>query len=172
MQLSLTNNGDYRWDEGEPFTITSAHVGVPLELRVGKREQLADLDAIVLHLGATLTPAELDALYNPSLLAADFTLDGRIDGADLAAWATGFGTTTGEPTSGDANGDGIVDGADFLQWQRAASSIPSPATLATVPEPSAGFLALLGLAILSCGRGRSPGREFLTTTHFRLREKM
>jgi hypothetical protein len=70
---------------------------------------------------------------------ADFNGDGRVDGADLASWKTGFGRTTGATRLlGDADGDQDVDGADFLRWQTQLGA--SAAISTAIPEP--GCLAI------------------------------
>ncbi|WP_428304774.1 PQQ-dependent sugar dehydrogenase [Lacipirellula sp.] len=91
-----------------------------------------------------------------ALTPGDFNADAKVDGTDLAAWKTGFGTTTGATAAnGDADGDGDVDGADFLAWQRnygwSALNVGG-APAATVPEPTTAFLG--GLAALGLVRGR------------------
>ena len=92
-----------------------------------------------------------DFLVTVSL--ADFTGDNMVDTADLAAWDAGFGTSAGANFSqGDADRDGDVDGADFLYWQREVS--PSGTTLASVPEPATGLLALLGMVVVFSTRRR------------------
>ncbi len=54
---------------------------------------------------------------------------------------------------GDANGDGAIDGADLLTWQRNLSApIAQPAGSA-IPEPQAGLLLLVGVAL---GSARFP----------------
>lgn len=71
--------------------------------------------------------------------AADFDLNGIVDGDDLAIWQTAYGATR----AGDANADGVTDGADYLIWQRkfapTATSALSTMT-ASVPEPAGGCL--------------------------------
>jgi hypothetical protein len=84
-----------------------------------------------------------------NFLEADFDEDGSVDGDDLAAWESGFGTGTAKD-DGDADSDGDVDGNDFLVWQRQLGTTP-PATAAVgaVPEPAALALAavcFVGLA--------------------------
>jgi autotransporter-associated beta strand protein len=82
----------------------------------------------------------------PSNYAADFDLDGDVDGDDLTRWQTNYGLASGgTKATGDANGDGIVDGADFLSWQREfGSGVTPPASPATaaVPEPASGVIGL------------------------------
>jgi hypothetical protein len=72
--------------------------------------------------------------------AGDFNEDNKVDGADLAAWAGGFGTTgTATHQQGDADGDMDADGADFLVWQQEQGAGVAGAT--SVPEPAACLLA-------------------------------
>jgi hypothetical protein len=63
----------------------------------------------------------------------DFNGDGKVDDADLQSWKDGFGPT--------------YDGEDFLAWQR-NYGFGVPATPASVPEPSALILGVLGLPLL------------------------
>ncbi len=84
--------------------------------------------------GAVLTPdieeGETAAIF-ASLTAtppdANFNELGGVDGADLANWRLGFGTTgTATHMQGDANGDDDADGGDFLIWQRQfGASVPA-----------------------------------------------
>jgi uncharacterized protein YkwD len=73
--------------------------------------------------------------------AADFNDDNKVDGVDLAQWRGDFGIDNGS----DANGDGRSDGRDFLIWQR---EFGSGVTAASVPEPSALLLGVLGVLAL------------------------
>ena len=47
------------------------------------------------------------------LAAADFDVDGDVDGADFLVWQVSFGVNS----NGDADQDGDTDGDDFLIWQ-------------------------------------------------------
>ena len=71
--------------------------------------------------------------------AADFDLNGTVDGDDLAIWQTAYGQTT----QADANADGVTDGADYLIWQREFRSFPTPMSAVALPEPTAAVLILL-----------------------------
>lgn len=103
----------------------------------------------------------LDSFRNPSTAyaidslltagpsaAGDFNRDGAVNASDLATWQRFVGVTTGNGAyrpvfaSADATLDRRVDGADFLAWQRSLPTLDPPAT---VPEPTAGTLALAGL---------------------------
>lgn len=93
-------------------------------------------------------------------LAGDFNRDGLVNGDDLNEFRSTFGRTTaitvgyGATLSADENQDGSVDGSDFLAWQRALSSAPQPG--GPIPEPAAGILAAIALAVLHVGhRGRA-----------------
>lgn len=80
--------------------------------------------------------------------AGDFDNDFDVDGDDLGAWKTAFGQTA----SADADDDGDSDGNDFLIWQRNRSA---PA-IASVPEPAAASLLLVGAAVAPVCRRRRP----------------
>jgi len=97
---------------------------------------------------------------------ADFDEDGDVDGADLAEWRAGFGTSgTAIHMDGDADGDLDVDGSDFLTWQRQLGSAAGGQIATTaVPEPAARVsltVAAIGISIASlAGRPwppRGPG---------------
>ena len=91
-----------------------------------------------------------DASFSISaaLGGADFTGDGSVDGADLAAWQHGFGTDSASPSDGDADLDGDVDGADFLNWQTSYDGANSLRIAQVVPEPVATILLVLGMILL------------------------
>jgi hypothetical protein len=72
--------------------------------------------------------------------SADFNKDGMVNGVDLAAWKTAFGTNA----AGDADGDGDSDGNDFLLWQQQYTGPNGVAAAGAVPEP--GSVVLAGLA--------------------------
>ncbi|QDT71519.1 hypothetical protein [Lacipirellula limnantheis] len=82
-------------------------------------------------------------------LAADFNENGFVDGVDLATWQTNFGLAEGATKSvGDANLDGAVDGNDYLLWQREFDAAASSVASASVPEPAAAAMVLLGMALV------------------------
>ena len=83
-----------------------------------------------------------------NLQAGDFTGDGIVDGADLAAWKEAFAVSD----RGDANGDNVTDGSDFLIWQRAFNG-GTPAA-AAVPEPVSCSVLLTSFAALVAWRRR------------------
>lgn len=88
------------------------------------------------------------AIWSPDVAfaAADFDESGEVDGDDLAAWKTGFGTAEdAQHDDGDADEDGDVDGVDFLAWQQQLSA----AGATPAPEPASATL----LAMVACGVG-------------------
>ena len=103
--------------------------------------------------------SEVDALGNSLIddlrawhdfldaLAADFDLDGDIDGEDLLQWEADFGS------------DGF-SGADFLSWQRhLGHAQPSQLSSLTVPEPPTDLLsAIVTAALLLISRRTHGGR--------------
>lgn len=89
-------------------------------------------------------------LDNVQILAsADFTLDGVIDGEDLARWASAYGGT-----AADVDLDGNTDGADLLEWQRQLTPVAVAAQ--SVPEPANSTLTLLATL---CGTTRRRSRQ-------------
>ena len=76
-------------------------------------------------------------------ISGDFDLDGDLDGDDFLLWQRNFPILDGtaHSSNGDANGDGNVDGDDFLIWQ---SNFPFPASITSVPEPTALVLFAIG----------------------------
>ncbi len=116
QNMSLSNNGQYEWEAGDTFSIDASAVGVPLQLRIGKREKLADFDAFVLSLDASLSDAELDALFVLSL--GDCDGDGSVDSRDLTCISSLDQRDSVlqilSSLPGDLNGNGTVDFADFL----------------------------------------------------------
>ncbi len=87
-----------------------------------------------------VSAATLDIDFSILPLPGDFDNDNDVDENDLGIWQNAFGSLDG----GDADGDGDTDGTELLLWQRnyTGSSVPA---VATVPEPGAGVLMLIGL---------------------------
>lgn len=139
----LSNNGQFRWEkDSRTFEITESHLGVPLEFRLGMREQDAELDAFVLHLNGSLSDRELDELF--AILPGDYNGDGNVDASDYNAWRSALGET-GPNLPADGDGSGTVDVDDYEIWRTSYASIAGSSAVnvsqQSVPEPSSLWLA-------------------------------
>lgn len=161
---SLSSNGQFRWEEDpRTFTITESHLGVPLEFRLGMREQDAELDAIVLHLNGSLTPEELDELF--AVVPGDYNSDGLVDAVDYNVWRDTLGQI-GSGLDADGDGNGVVDIADFEIWKTnyivQAGNASSFSSRSAVPEPGsvwlASVIALFALRVRRTGMLLGPAR--------------
>jgi hypothetical protein len=111
--------------------------------------------AIVFESGVTSPNLRLD------LSAADFDLDGGVDGNDFLRWQRGLGIDSDAlRIDGDADDNEMVDGTDLIAWQSEfGSSAFSTVVAANVPEPSSLVLMVSwGLAAL-LARRRAPTEE-------------
>ncbi len=91
---------------------------------------------------------EVSSALDEVFVDGDLTGNGVADGSDLLVWEGGFGAAAGAtPADGDTEGDGDVDIADILRWQRGALSASPVGASVGIPEPLAGQLALLLLAL-------------------------
>ena len=62
--VTTSSDGFFDWIVGDQFNITTSNVGVPLEFRLGAREQLSEIDAIIFHRDGNLTSTQLNALMS------------------------------------------------------------------------------------------------------------
>ncbi len=153
---ATTNTGAWDWENGGTFVINDSMLGMPLELRLGKREQFAVLDAIVFALDGSLTDAELDALFTATAITGDYNGNGQVEQGDLDLVLQNWGTGTfgGDAAALDGGGpfDGNVDQneLDGVLQNWGASSAPR-FDGASLPEP--GSVALLGFVGLGRRRG-------------------
>jgi type II secretory pathway pseudopilin PulG len=84
-----------------------------------------------------------------NLLPGDFNRDGGVDAADYVVWRKSAGQSVTYFSGADGNGSGVVDATDYNVWRSRFGISASGATiLATIPEPGATQLILLGL----CGK--------------------
>jgi hypothetical protein len=120
-----------------------------LNLAIGSPATPGAYPIIVMYAGdgERGTESSFTLRITPVLAAADFDEDGDVDGADLARWETGFGTTgTATHMQGDADHDLDADGADFVIWQRQLGGAGSLVSASVVPEPATAMLLLAGCA--------------------------
>ncbi len=129
--LEITLTTDFRPEVGDMFTVLTAAAGV-----VGEFEELL----LPQNFHWTIDYQPQSVVLEVVGLEGDFNGDGRVDGDDLAAWKSGYGTD--------------YDGCDFLAWQLNFQG-GTVASAAAVPEPTGGLLLWIGLAIvLPCGGGQ------------------
>lgn len=146
--VNTTSSDAWRWEVGETFTIAESHLDTPLELRLGKREQQAQLDAIVLHPVSDLSQQELDALFVEPALPGDFNGSGALDLRDLLFFETAVGSSDARY---DLNGDGVVSARDGMMWLTALfGTLRSDMNLD-------GRVDLLDLSLLASGFGDRGG---------------
>jgi hypothetical protein len=84
------------------------------------------------------------------LVPGDFNQNGEVDAADYAVWRETL-NQTGAGLAADANNDMVVDLADYNFWRArfgAKAATTSALLPATIPEPAAGLLLLLAIAII------------------------
>jgi hypothetical protein len=69
---------------------------------------------------------------------ADFDGDGVVTASDFLTWQRGLGLPSPTPSDGDANGDGAVDGRDLDAWRTQFGSTGGSvrASSLAVPEPN------------------------------------
>ena len=124
--------GGYTPESGDSFQIISASEGVSGNF---DNVMLPALDSeLFWNLDYRVDDVVLEVL---TASAADFNLDGKVDGDDLAIWEASYGTNAG----GDATGDNATRGDDFLVWQQQLTTTAAPAA-AAVPEPTTWALML------------------------------
>lgn len=121
--------------------------------------------------GAGLVGLEIESIQvTVSGVAAsgDFNQDGVVDGRDFLLWQQNAGTNNGvRPVLdvGDADYDGDVDRDDLAIWTAQYGTGGLAATSATVPEPSAAMLLLVGAALVRFRRRTSQRSSPLTNQH-------
>jgi poly(beta-D-mannuronate) lyase len=151
--LNASQDSTFIWKKDtRSFTITASNVGMPLEFRLGMREQLTEVDAIVLNLSGALTNAQLDALF--TLLPGDYNADGIVNAADYVTWRNTVGQSIAAGSGADGDGDGTVDGDDFTIWRAnfATAAASGSALLTAAPEPQSLVImaATIGFCLLIC----------------------
>lgn len=103
---------------------------------------LADFDLVADDFFDAADVAAIAALISTTLLG-DADGDGDVDGDDLIAVQTNFGSVSS--ATGDADFDGDVDGDDLIAVQTNFGNTSSSAFASAVPEPTAAMLAALAL---------------------------
>jgi poly(beta-D-mannuronate) lyase len=149
---TLSTDGSFGWiKDAVTFEIADSHVNVPLELRLGAREELSQIDALVLARNAFMSEAALDAIF--SVLPGDYSGDGVVNAADFIVWRNSAGLT-GNGLAADGVPDGVVDERDYELWRahygESLNTEPSsPPDGRPVPEPATLLLWTPGMVILA-----------------------
>ncbi len=116
---NISNNGSFAWESGGEFTIDSSNVGVPVQLRLGRREGDAEIDAIIFHQSGSLTSNQLDEILasvsTATPLKGDVNLDTAISFLDIAPFIAVL-ADTGFQTEADCDCDGDVDFLDIAPF--------------------------------------------------------
>ena len=116
LTLSLLSGTGYEPAAGDSFQFLTSGGALSGEFTDIQFPELEDLNWLLDYSDSSVT-AEL-------VFAADFDLDGDVDGMDFLAWQSGMGTTGGaQHTDGDANGDGLVNEADLGIWNNLFGSV-------------------------------------------------
>ena len=115
----------YEWESGGQFIVSANDIGVPRELRIGRREGLNRIDAIVFHEDGTLTDQELDGLFaiaDPALLG-DVNLDDAVTFADIFPFIQILSNSSYQ-NEADFDQNGFVNFLDISPFIVALSSQP------------------------------------------------
>ena len=146
---TLSEDGTFSWiRDTQSFPINASNVGIPLELRLGLREGLSQIDAIVLSIDGFMNAADLDAIF--TRLGGDYNGDGRVDAIDYVMWRNTVGTSVGRFSGADGDGSGVIDAGDYAMWRTnfgATSAAGESVIFTAVPEPTAILLAVVALMV-------------------------
>ena len=103
-----------------------------------------------------LADAAFSSGFSAPFLQGDTNLDGTVSAVDLNNLALNWGAEVLGWSSGDFTGDGRVSAADLnalaLNWRQSIPVASAPS--ASVPEPSAWLLWIVGLGLICCRRAR------------------
>ena len=92
-------------------------------------------------------------------LGGDFDGDGEVVFADFLVLSENFGQEVDDYTDGDIDCDGVVDFPDFLIL---AANFGATEEVASVPEPTSGWLLLVGIISLRLSTRNRSSRDLLT----------
>ena len=80
----------------------------------------------------------------PLVVQGDYNGDQVVDAQDYNVWRGDFGDAVSQGTGADGNGNSVIDAGDYVLWRKSVNA-GSGSSLASVPEPSAICLALIGM---------------------------
>ncbi len=120
---NVSSNGVFRWETGDEFSVSSSQVGMPLELRLGRREGDTEIDFILFHENSSLTVNQLEAILESlNVVECDFNGDGACDLTDINLLLADIAAGNGDLLF-DINGDGAVDLLDRNEWLSEAGEL-------------------------------------------------
>ena len=90
-------------------------------------------------------------------IAGDYNRNGAVDAADYVVWRKTLNSTS--ELAADGNLDGTVNDADYAVWRTNFGAVAGGGSLATVPEPTALWILVLGMASLSGRIASARGRD-------------
>ena len=124
---SFLEHGGHVWDHG--FSLTELAI-------MGSPDQQFEFGVIDINGIEAIGEDQADPC-----ITGDYNCDGKVDAADYTVWRDSLGLS-GPGLPADGNGDGTVDAADLAVWNANFGAMAmAPAT--SIPEPTAGLLALL-----------------------------
>ena len=89
----------------------------------------------------------------PPIEQGDYNQNGVVDAADYTVWRNAFGQNVTPRTLADGDGSGVIDQGDYNRWKSNFGLVTGSGgsgSSAAVPEPSALFLAVLGILAVCC----------------------
>jgi hypothetical protein len=121
----------------------------------------ADVGTFAIDNVLVVTGVSFDQVVGPMCILGDTDCNNTVDFADFEPIRANFRMTIDSRGEGDLVRNGVVDFADFHEWKAAFLGAGGSLAgvdlgfLASVPEPSAALLMLLGAAALVCYQVRS-----------------
>lgn len=112
VQEVTSSNGQFRWETGGTYEVTNP--STPAEFRIGKREQLCEIDLIVFYPSSGLSGEDLDALLAATEpCALDLDGDGELTFLDTLEYLRLFDA---QDPAADRNSNGSIDDFDVVRW--------------------------------------------------------
>lgn len=159
---NISGNGAFRWETGSEFEVSEAQVGLPLELRLGRREGGAEIDAIIFHENSSLSTAQLDLfLADTPSVPGDWDDDGDVDADDINYYSGVLGqNAVGDLAELDLDSDGTVTLADHDLHVTTMAQTSNGETGALIGDINLdGTVNVLGDAFILIGNLNSTGAE-------------
>jgi GH35 family endo-1,4-beta-xylanase len=141
------------WD-GDPTNGWTTNVTLPVgaDGTIDLTGFYGDYEVTIDGVAYDLLHSKGDLLHTIVIAPGDYNGDGIVDAVDYTVWRNAL-DAPGDLRA-DGNGDELVDALDYDVWKLHYGEVYAPGSggLATVPEPAAGVLLAVGLAISRCRR--------------------